>query len=139
MIAVVHQHPRRRFSRNEAVRTVGLVLKRESAGPLQLSVVFTNDRHMKRIHGKYLGDSSTTDVMAFPLSDGMGVDGELYVNLDQARRQAREYRVPVAEEVRRLLIHGTLHLLGYRDSSPRLKAAMRRKEDQLLNLLNRAE
>lgn len=139
MIDVVHQHPGWRFSVKDTVRTVGLVLRRESAGPLQVSVVFTNDLYMKRIHGRYLGDRSTTDVMAFPLSDGLGVDGEVYVNLDQARRQAGEYRVPVAEEVRRLVIHGTLHLLGYRDSTPRLKAAMRRKEDQYLNILKRAD
>lgn len=84
---------------------------------------------MKSINKEYLSHDRVTDVIAFPFQDGVGVDGEVYVNLDQARRQAKEYGVQFGNEVRRLLVHGALHLAGYRDSSKRLKEEMRRRED----------
>ncbi|MEE8417478.1 MAG: rRNA maturation RNase YbeY, partial [candidate division Zixibacteria bacterium] len=61
--------------------------------------------------------NQTTDVLAFDLSDAVEPDlmGEVYVNLQQAKRQARDRRIPYTEEVKRLTIHGVLHLLGYRD------------------------
>lgn len=135
MTEVVHQHPRRRFSRKETRRTVDLVLKKESRNTLHLSIVFTDDRYMRTIHERFLGSRTTTDVMAFPLKDRMPVDGEVYVNLDQARRQAVRYGVPISEEVRRLLIHGTLHLLGYRDGTPVQRERMKKREDRLLKNL----
>lgn len=135
MIEVVHQHPVRRFSPKETRRIVDFVLKKEARNSLHLSVVFTDDRYMRTIHGRFLGSRATTDVMAFPLKDGMPVDGEVYVNLDQARRQAARFGVSISEEVGRLLIHGTLHLLGYRDATPLQRERMKKREDGLLKNL----
>ena len=81
---------------------------------------------------RYLRHNRVTDVIAFSLPDGRTIGGEVYVNLDQARRQARDYGVGFQTEVKRLVIHGTLHLLGYRDSSPSLRTKMSRREDYYL-------
>lgn len=137
MIDVAHQHPVRRFPRREARRVISAVLRRESNPVLDVSVVFTNDRHMRRMNKTFLGHDFVTDVIAFPLQDAMDVDAEVYVNLDQAARQARQEEVTFGEEVRRLLIHGTLHLLGYRDSAKTERQRMRQLEDQYLGLLKR--
>ena len=135
MIGIAHQHPTRRFSREETLRVISVVLERESSRNLQVSVVFTNDRFMRQINRKFLGHDFVTDVIAFPLKDAMGVDAEVYVNLDQARRQAAEYGIRVREEIQRLLIHGTLHLVGYNDATRSQRAQMSKKEDRLLNIL----
>ena len=87
---------------------------------------------MRRINRRFLRHDEATDVIAFPLHDGMGIDGEVYVNLDRARSQARTYRIRFGEETRRLLIHGTLHLLGYSDATARGKARMKEREDYYL-------
>ncbi len=87
---------------------------------------------MKNMNKRYLRHNRITDVITFPLGAGRGVEGEVYVNLDQARRQARAYGVPFHAEVKRLVVHGTLHLLGYRDSTPSLKTRMSRREDHYL-------
>lgn len=137
MIDVAHQHPVRRFPRREARRVISAVLRRECNPVLDVSVVFTNDRHMRRMNKTFLGHDFVTDVIAFPLQDAMDVDAEVYVNLDQAARQARQEEVTFGEEVRRLLIHGTLHLLGYRDSAKTERQRMRQLEDQYLGLLKR--
>lgn len=90
---------------------------------------------MRRINRAFLGHDYSTDVISFPLKDGLGFDGELYINLDRAKTQAKEYDVPYSQEVRRLLIHGTLHLLGYDDTTTKQRKRMQRREDYYLTRL----
>lgn len=132
MIEVSHQHPRLRFPVKETLAAVRVVLKRESGKKRSISVVFVNDRFIRRINRKYLKHDAVTDVISFPLEGGMGVDGEVYVSLDRAKQQARDGGIPFREEVRRLVVHGTLHLLGYRDSTKREKRRMTEKEEYFL-------
>lgn len=135
MIEVINHHSRYRFSRAETQRTVQAVLRKENKTLSSLSVVFVGHRVMRRINRVYLGHDSSTDVISFPLRDGWGVDAELYINLERAKTQARQYRVPFTQEVRRLLIHGTLHLLGYDDATEKQRKQMQRREDFYLTRL----
>jgi len=132
MIFVSNNHPFLRFSRRETFQTIQNVLRKESARALSLSVVFVGSRFIRRLNRRFLNHDEVTDVIAFPFHDGLGVDGEVYVNLDRAKSQARAYRIGFGEEARRLLIHGMLHLLGYSDATARQKARMREREDDLL-------
>lgn len=110
----------------------------EAVRDIELSVVFVGSRFIRRVNREFLDHDFTTDVIAFPLGeDGSSpLEGELYINLDRARSQAKTYGVTYAEETRRLLIHGTLHVLGYTDTTPRRKAAMTRREDEILARLS---
>ena len=138
MIVVTNNHPTLRFPKRETFRAIQSVLQYESVRSFQVSVVFVGSQFIRRINRRYLHHDYVTDVIAFPLGEGKEtpLEGEIYVNLDRARSQAREYRVPIAEETRRLLIHGALHLLGYTDSTSRTKARMTQREDLLLARLS---
>lgn len=90
------------------------VLAAEGADAAELSVAVVGDAEIERLNLEYLQHEGPTDVISFPLSASGGrVVGDVYVGADQARRQAAELEVPLAEEVLRLAIHGTLHVLGY--------------------------
>lgn len=138
MIIVSNNHPSLRFPKRETFRAIQSVLHYESVQSFQVSVVFVGSRYIRRINRRFLLHDYITDVIAFPLGEGNGapVEGEIYVNLDRAKTQARDYGVTFTEEARRLVIHGTLHLLGYADSSPRRKARMTQREDALLTRLS---
>jgi probable rRNA maturation factor len=98
--------------------------------------VLADDREMIRLNRCYLGKNRTTDVLAFDLSDAPGVvDGEVYIGLEQARRQARDHRVPLYVEVARLAIHGVLHLAGYDDHRDHDRQLMHRLEEQSLKAM----
>ena len=97
-----------------------------------LSVVFVGSRFIRMINREYLSHDYVTDVVSFPLGPEPGPDGEIYVNLDRAALQAKQYKVPFHAEIRRLVIHGLLHLLGYDDATPRAKRAMTRRENHYL-------
>jgi probable rRNA maturation factor len=91
-----------------------------------LLFVFNNDSRMSGLNYQFKGKNRPTDVLAFNLAENYTnnyIEGEIYVNLQMARRQAVSYGVAYLEEVTRLCLHGFLHLLGYDD----IKAANKEK------------
>ena len=74
-----------------------------------------------------------TDIITFPLEDEV-LDGELYISLDTAARQAKEYGVSLTNELMRLVAHGTLHLVGYDDATDQQRKEMSRLEDNYIQL-----
>lgn len=97
-----------------------------------LSVIFTDNKYIRTINKKFLNHDYSTDVIAFPLMDEFSSEAELYINLDAGRAQAKEYKVPFYTEIRRLLIHGTLHLVGYDDRTEQKRHEMRQREEWYL-------
>jgi probable rRNA maturation factor len=87
------------------------------------------------LNKRYKSRIGATDVLAFNLADGenMGIKGEVYIDLQQAKRQAEHYNVSFMEEVTRLTIHGVLHLLGYRDDTPNHKKKMWALQEKYIN------
>jgi len=139
MVQVTNHHPAMRFSLSETQRAVAGVLTGERKNRMAVSVVLVDSRFIRRINRKFLGHDVVTDVISFPLQDDVGVDAELYVNLDRAKRQAKEYGESFHAEVLRLIIHGTLHLLGYDDNNKKNRERMRRREDFYLARLSQKE
>ncbi len=132
MILLSTNHPHLRFPGGDVIRALNVIYEEEGKELSSLAIVFTYDRFIRKINFEFLKHDYSTDVIAFPLGEEGGVEGEIYVNLDAAKRQAREYDVTYTGEVRRLLIHGVLHLLGYSDTSERKKKMMRKREDMYL-------
>lgn len=111
---------------------VRAVLRGEGIDRADLSVVFVDDRLSRRLHRRWFGQDSTTDVMAFPLETEETLEGEIYVNGARAGRQARRFGVSLREELLRLVIHGTLHVAGYDDTRPGRARKMRQREESLV-------
>lgn len=78
-----------------------------------LSLTLIDDPSIRALHGAYLGKDRVTDVIAFSLGEVGALLGDVYVGVEQARRQAEEHDVDVREELVRLAVHGTLHVLGH--------------------------
>lgn len=102
----------------------------------QLSVVVVADARMRDLHAHYTGESGTTDVLTFDLSQNdrsHGIDGEVVVCWDEARRQAAVFDHPPQVEVLLYAVHGLLHLLGHDDHMESDRRMMHQKEDALLS------
>lgn len=134
-VSVHHAHATRRVDARWITRIVRGVLRGERHRDGIVSVVLTDDRLSRRINRKFFARDRPTDVMSFPLEEGGAVEGEVYVNLDKAARQARTYRVAPANETARLVIHGTLHLLGYDDVAGTAARVMKIREDYYVGRL----
>jgi len=107
--------------------------------PGHLNFILINDREMARLHRTYMNIAGTTDVLTFDLSENTKspVEGDVYICLDQARRQAEYYRVPLYLEIARLAVHGVLHLAGWEDRTDVEKRRMRSLEDRTLEVVRK--
>lgn len=103
----------------------------------QLSVALVGAATMSRLHRRYLGRRSVTDVLSFELeADESGVvEGEVVVCLDVARREARRRGHAVESELLLYALHGVLHLCGYEDETEAAYRRMHAREDRLLREL----
>jgi len=106
-----------------------------------LSIAFLGDRETAKVHADYLDDPSVTDVITFPGEEHPAEPfaGEICVNIDQARRAAKEHGTSLAAELRLYVVHGWLHLSGLRDGTKAECAAMRAGEAAALAHLERAQ
>ncbi|MGQ9808404.1 MAG: rRNA maturation RNase YbeY [Armatimonadota bacterium] len=100
----------------------------------ELSLLLTGDAEMARLHQEWMGLPGPTDVLSFPQDDpregpapGASL-GDVAISLDTAARQAAEAGIPLAHEVLLLAVHGTLHLLGYDDTTDEAFRRMRERE-----------
>lgn len=117
------------------------VLESEGASPAELSITVTDDETVRSLNREYAGEDAVTDVLSFSQREGEEFAtppgrtpplGEVVIAYPQALRQAA---ASVDEELARLLIHGTLHLLGYDHAEPEEERRMRTREEELAGTL----
>ena len=137
-VTVANAHPRRRVPGVALGRLLRTVLTGEHVTDAKLSLVLIDRHRCRRLNERFLGHRYETDVISFPMEPLPTLEGEVYVNLDRASTQARRFAVPFANEVARLAVHGTLHLLGYDDHRPAQVRRMRTAEDRYLARARRA-
>lgn len=104
----------------------------------KIDIILINNDYIRKLNIKFLNKDSETDVIAFPLSenDNELFEGEIYVSFDKVEEQAQRFRVNPEEELQRLVIHGILHFLGYRDGTKKEKQTMINRENFYLGLKN---
>ncbi|MCP4633969.1 MAG: rRNA maturation RNase YbeY [candidate division Zixibacteria bacterium] len=122
-----------RISCSEVEKTVLVVLKQEDSISNQINIIFTDDKNISSLNRKYFNKKTKTDVISFSIDDFCG---EVYISLPQARRQANEYKVSIKQEVKRLIIHGVLHLLGYDHDYSNLNSKMFVKQEKYLRMVS---
>jgi probable rRNA maturation factor len=113
-------------------RVVTGVLDGERAGPSVVSITFVSPARMRALHARAFGRARLTDVVAFQLPHPALLAGDVYVCPTVARRAAGTLGIPAREELVRLVVHGTLHVLGYRhpDGNRRTTSAMWKRQER---------
>ncbi|MCP4569967.1 MAG: rRNA maturation RNase YbeY [FCB group bacterium] len=95
-----------------AVALADSILKTEKKR-LPVNIIFTDDDFLKDLNSRFRNKNRPTDVLSFTADADLGVLGDIYISIDTARCQAKEYRTTLADEILRLVAHGVLHLCGY--------------------------
>jgi probable rRNA maturation factor len=103
--------------------------------PGELSLVFLDDKSLARLHGDFLDDPTTTDVITFEGFAEAGTAGEICVSVDTARRFAADSGLEFADELMLYVVHGWLHLAGYDDLEPTKKRRMRAAEARAMKMI----
>ena len=116
-------------------RAARAVLEAEDADGLELSITLLDDAAIRELNRDWLGHDRPTDVISFALGDDDAEPlGDVYIGVERAIEQATEAGVPVREELIRLVVHGTLHVLGHDhdEGAERTKGAMWRRQEELV-------
>jgi len=115
----------RQISRRD-LRSFADHLVNQLAGGRSFCCLIADDRELRRLNRQFLSHSYATDVLSFPSQSPIGSLGDLAISLDRAKEQAKEHGHTAAEEVKILMLHGILHLLGM--DHERDRGTMRRAE-----------
>ena len=102
-----------------------------------LTFIFCSDDYLHKINLEYLDHDTLTDIITFDNADEEGIiEGDIFISFDRVKENAQDLNVSFEDELHRVIIHGVLHLLGIDDKTPELKAIMRIKENESLQLRN---
>ena len=103
-----------------------------------ISLIFVSDEFLSDLKREYFQKNHLTDVIAFRLNeyDKSFVEGEVYISLPRAKENSKIFNEPYAKEVSRLIIHGCLHLIGFKDESKLEKEIMTKSEEEILKITN---
>lgn len=111
------------------------IIRMENRKLNHLNYIFCSDAYLLSLNEQYLKHKTLTDIITFDISGSAGViEGDIFISVERVRANSLELEVPFDEELLRVLIHGVLHLIGYRDKTSSDKLAMREKEDACLSL-----
>jgi len=104
----------------------------------EISFIFGNDNLLNKLKKEFFNLDHLTDVIAFRLNDDeeKNIEGEIYISIPRAKENAIKFKEPFNRELGRLIIHGCLHLLGFKDESNNEKIEMRDQEDHYLDIMD---
>ena len=99
-----------------------------------VNIIFCSDPYILDVNINYLGHDYYTDIITFDYVEGDVLSGDLFISIDSVRENASFYGAEFLTELRRVMVHGLLHLIGYDDHTPEEQKVMRSKEDYYLSL-----
>ena len=99
-----------------------------------LSIIYTSNNNLRDINRRFLNHNYFTDVITFDYREGKILSGDIFISVDQVRENAVSYKTKVEDELRRVMIHGVIHLQGYRDETEEERETMHKMENEALLL-----
>lgn len=109
------------------------VLENKTLGDVNL--IFTSDEYLLEMNQKHLNHDYYTDIITFDYVEGNQIFGDLFISYDRVKDNAQSNNVSIENELNRVIVHGVLHLCGYKDKTEKDEKIMRSKEDEMLTLL----
>jgi len=107
-----------------------------------LNFIFCSDKYLQKVNKKYLKKSYLTDVISFKTEPPIFVEngqkthvhGDIFISIERVKENKKTYKTIFATELKRVMIHGVLHLIGFKDSSEKEKKMMRKKENTYIKI-----
>lgn len=98
--------------------------------------IFCDDAYLLKINQEYLQHDTFTDIITFDYSSGNTIAGDLFISTERVRENAMQFDVAFEDELRRVMVHGILHLVGYGDKDQGEEKLMRSKEEEKMKLFH---
>lgn len=125
---------RRKAEIKSWIRTV---VEKEKLSLGNLNYIFMSDESLLKMNIQFLKHNTYTDIITFNYNEERKVSGDIFISIDRVKENAEKFKVSFEEELHRVIIHGVLHLCGYKDKSKIDSDLMRKKENSALRRLKR--
>ncbi|MBN8691911.1 MAG: rRNA maturation RNase YbeY [Bacteroidetes bacterium] len=112
------------------------VAAKEKRSVGDLSYVFVSDEELLKINRQFLKHNTYTDIITFDYSENKKISGEIFISVDRVEENAKKMGTTFEDEIHRVIIHGVLHLCGYKDKTKIDSDNMRKQEDKALRVFN---
>lgn len=100
----------------------------------EINYIFCSDDYLHKMNVEHLNHDTFTDIITFNYCAGDIISSDIFISIDRVKENADTFQASFGNELKRVMIHGVLHLLGYDDKTEEDKETMRAKEDFYLNL-----
>ena len=117
------------------IKCIRSLAKQELREIGDITFVFCDDNYLHKINLEFLDHDTYTDIITFDYSTGNEIISEVYISVDRVAENAKKFSQTFENEIHRVMIHGVLHLCGYKDKLAKDKQIMRDKENHYLSLL----
>ncbi len=121
-------------SPRKLVRWIKASAKRERREVNDINFIFCQDKYLLRINRDYLKHKTFTDIITFDYSEGTLIQGDIFISWERVLENSSKYECFPEDELHRVMIHGILHLCGYKDKKASDITVMRKKEEAYLSL-----
>ena len=102
----------------------------------EINYIFCDDEYLHKLNVEFLNHDTLTDIISFDNTMGKEVSGDIFISIERVKDNAKDFNVTFAEELHRVMIHGVLHYMGFKDKTDIEKQEMRNAENNALSLLN---
>ena len=99
----------------------------------ELNYIFCDDDYLHKLNVEFLQHDTLTDVISFDNTLGKLISGDIYISIERVADNAKDFEVSFIEELHRVMIHGVLHYMGYKDKTETEKKEMRNAENMALS------
>ena len=123
-------------NQKKLVKWIGDVISSEGFQVGEINYIFCNDSYLNKINQEFLNHDTFTDIISFDYTLGKEVGGDIFISIERVLENAEKFNEVFENELYRVMIHGILHFMGYKDKTKKEKTLMRTKEDENIFTLN---
>ena len=123
-------------NQNKLVKWIGDVVSSEGFQVGEINYIFCDDSYLNKINQEFLNHDTFTDIISFDYTLGKEIGGDIFISIERVLENAEKFNEVFENELHRVMIHGILHFIGYKDKTKKDKTLMRTKEDEKIFILN---
>ncbi|MDC0869983.1 rRNA maturation RNase YbeY [Flavobacteriaceae bacterium] len=117
-------------NQNKLVKWIGDVVSSEGFQVGEINYIFCDDSYLNKINQEFLNHDTFTDIISFDYTLGKEVGGDIFISIERVLENTEKFNEVFENELHRVMIHGILHFMGYKDKTKKEKTLMRTKEDE---------
>jgi probable rRNA maturation factor len=123
-------------NQNKLAEWISNVILSEGFEVGEINYIFCDDIYLHKINQEFLKHDTYTDIISFDYTLGKEVGGDIFVSIERVLENAEKFNEVFENELHRVMIHGVLHFMGYKDKTKKDKILMRTKENEKISIIS---